>query len=95
MQLLWQYDSFPDYSTGSKETGHSLGNIFLSRFRPYITSLELTYEICDMLYELGISWEKAGEVANAKKCFETIYGFDINYRDVAKRILDNKYKLTT
>lgn len=61
----------------------------------HFSSLELTYEICDMLYELGISWEKAGEVANAKKCFETIYGFDINYRDVAKRILDNKYKLTT
>ena len=32
----------------------------------HFSSLELTYEICDMLYELGISWEKAGEVANAK-----------------------------
>ena len=43
-------------------------------------------EINGLNYELANAYEKSGDKANAMKCFEEIYAFDVDYRDVGERL---------
>lgn len=40
----------------------------------------------DALYELGLLYEQKGDSQNALKMLKELYGLDVNYRDVAKRL---------
>lgn len=40
----------------------------------------------DVLYQLGTAYEKQGDMDKAMAEFKTLYGADISYRDVAKKI---------
>lgn len=42
----------------------------------------------DVLYQLGIAYERLGNMDQAMDAFKTLYGADISYRDVAQKIDD-------
>jgi len=51
-------------------------------------------EYLDLRYNLGLTYEKMGELARARAAFEEVYAVDIGYRDVAQKLREIQARLT-
>lgn len=63
---------------------HDLAAEQLTTAKNEITGI--TEQKKDVLYQLGTAYEKQGDMEKAMAEFKTLYGADISYRDVAKKI---------
>lgn len=63
---------------------HDLAAEQLTTAKDEITSM--TEQKKDVLYQLGTSYEKQGDMDKAMAEFKALYGADISYRDVAEKI---------
>jgi len=46
----------------------------------------LTPELVEILYLLGEGYEKLGDMAHAKRCFERVYAVDAGFKEVAEKV---------